>query len=92
MREFIEDFILPIMTATFCVLLMVFIAVGIGRSIEAFFKSRECKVWGGEFHLSTGCLMKVGDRMITLSDYKYINMASIEKPIETNTNIRIKGE
>lgn len=92
MREFIEDFVLPIMTAIFCVVLFILVAGGLGGFAGAFVESRECKVWGGEYHISTGCLMTVDGIMVTLDDYKAINRASIEKPIETNTNIRIKGE
>lgn len=92
MRDLLEDFVLPITATFFGVMLVIFIAGGVGGSIIAFFESRECKVWGGEYHLSTGCLMQVDGKMITLADYKEINKASIEKPIETNTNIRIKGE
>ena len=92
MYDLLEDFVLPVTGAFFGIMLIIFVALGIGCSIEAFFDSRECKVWGGEYHLSTGCLMKVGDKMITLSDYKAINRVSIEKPIETNTNITLKGE
>lgn len=92
MRDLLEEVVLPITTVLFVVVLMIFVTVGISGSIGAFFESRECKVWGGEYHLSTGCLMKVDGKIVTLGDYKAINKASIEKPIETNTNIRIKGE
>lgn len=92
MRDLLEDFVLPWIVAIFCVMLFILVAGGIGGLAGAFIESRECKVWGGEYHLSTGCLMKVDGIMITLDDYKAINRASIEKPIETNTNIRIKGE
>lgn len=92
MREFIEDVVLPIMTAIFCVIFFILMASGIGASLRAFVESRECKIWGGEYHVSTRCLMKVDGIMVTLKDYKAINKAIIEKPIETNTNIKIKGE
>lgn len=92
MCDFIKEVVLPIMTMIFCVMLFILVAGGVGGFLGAFVESRECKVWGGEYHWSTGCLMTVNGTMVTLDDYKAINKASIEKPIETNTNIKIKGE
>lgn len=76
MRDLLECFVLPIIKALLIIIPIIFIAVSI-----VGFKSKECKVWGGEYQLETGCLMKVDGKMVTLSDYKDINRASIEKKI-----------
>lgn len=89
MTELWEDVILPFTCFAFALVFIILSIWGIGSGIQALFDSKECKVWGGQYAISTGCLMKVDDKVVTLKDYQYINSASITRPIETNTNLNI---
>lgn len=89
MTDLWEDLILPFLLFACGLVFIIFLIAGIGYGIQAFFDSKECKVWGGQYAISTGCLMKVGDKVVTLKDYQYINSTSITRPIETNTNLNI---
>lgn len=90
MTDLWEELILPFLCIFFGVVFIILSAVGIVGGTQAIFDAKECKVWGGEYHISTGCLMKVDNKMLTLKDYRILSLTEKAKPIETNMNIRIK--
>ena len=92
MYELWDDFAKPIFEAALCVSLVIGTIVGIGVGIDSKVQSNECKIWGGEYHFSTGCLMKYNDKIIPLDKYKTIQTVEITQPIEQNINISAKGK
>ena len=90
MRYFFEDCVKPFIFAIILVITLVFAFVGVIFGICAILESNECKVWGGKYNFSTGCLMEYNDKTLTLADYKRIQVSEITQPI--THNIKIKGE
>lgn len=66
------------------IIFVFFLIVG---GIDAVLQSKECKVWGGQYSIATGCLMKYDDKLLTLEQYKKITAAEITQPIPHNINI-----
>jgi len=89
MWDFWEDVALPFIIVVFGVMFVIFTIYGSISGIQALLESKECKIWGGKYAISTGCLMKIDNKLITLNDYRRINVASITKPIETNANVNV---
>ena len=75
------DFIATILSLGF-VLYMIF--VGVTRMSKL-----ECDRYGGDYHWSTGCLMKYEEKLVPLSIYKQVISVQITKPVPTNSNINL---
>lgn len=91
MTDLWEDLILPFLLFACGLVFIIFLIAGIGYGIQAFFDSKECKIWGGQYSVSTGCLMKYEDKFLTLKDYQFVTRTTIDKPIPVNANITLKG-
>ena len=90
MRDFFEDVLLPFGLAAIITITLVLTVMGIVYGIKATLESNECKVWGGQYRFSTGCLIEHNGKTLTLANYKTVQMVGITRPIEHN--IKIKGE
>lgn len=88
MRDFFEDCVIPFCLAIILVITLVLTFIGVISGISAILESNECKVWGGKYNFSTGCLMEYNDKTLTLADYKRIQVREITQPITH----KIKGE
>ena len=92
LRDLFEGFIVPMLCAGFMLVFIIFSIIGIGFGISAFFESKECKVWGGEFSIYTGCLVKYNNKLLPLEKYKKISEVEITQPIPHNLNITKGGD
>lgn len=90
MREFFEDCVIPFILAIILVVTLIFTALSVVYGAKAVFDYNECKVWGGQYNIYTGCLMEYNDKTLTLADYKSTQVREITQPI--THNIKIKGE
>lgn len=91
LRDLFEDLIAPMLCFGFGLIFIIFSIGGVGLGISAFFESKECKAWGGEFSIYTGCLVKYNNKLLPLEKYKNISAVEITQPIPHNVNIN-KGE
>lgn len=87
MSNLFEDLIMPFLCIGFSLVFIILITAGIVSGIDAIFESKECKVWGGEYHIYTGCLVKYENKIIPLEKYKTIQSVQITQPIPHNINI-----
>ena len=90
MRDFFEEVLLPFGLAAIITITLVLTVMGIVYGIKATIDSNECKVWGGKYRFSTGCLIEYNNKTLTLANYKTIQMVETTRPIEHN--VKIKGE
>ena len=87
MREFFEDYVIPLIE----IIILFSTMFGGIFGTKAVFDYNECKVWGGQYNISTGCLMEYNDKTLTLDDYKRIQVKEITQPITHNIKIK-RGE
>ena len=75
------DFFASLLSVCF-VLYMIFIGVTRMQRLE-------CDRYGGDYHWSTGCLIKYEEKLVPLSIYKHAISVQITKPVPTNSNINL---
>ena len=92
LRDLFEDLIAPMLCFCFTLVFIILSIYGIVLGISTFFESKECKVWGGEFSIYTGCLVKYNNRLLPLEKYKNISEVEITQPIPHNVNITKGGD
>ncbi len=80
------EFLAPVLLAVFTVVFIISVVFG----INTIFNSKECKVWGGEYSIAAGCLVKYNGKTLTLNQYKNISAIEITQPIEHNVIIKSK--
>jgi len=65
---FIKEIFFPM-----CIISLCSLAIwGFIYGVYAFFQVKECKIWGGTYSISTGCLVEYKSKVLTLQSYKNI--------------------